>query len=454
MTSIRRIVAVDAEIQFLEKLKQEISGSVTVETFRSGRDALEYLGNTPSVDVVVCGVEIPDIECVRFVKRIKELNEGTQVVALADYSTIEDGIDCVSQGAFSYLLKPFAPDELLAMLKKIDELRTHEHTAAQLGEALALREGHFCGMVGNHLSMRQLFQKVKRASQLPAATSILVQGESGTGKELVARAIHALSAPEGAPFVAVNCGAINANLLEDQLFGRLRGAFTGADRDRAGFFIAAGRGTVFLDEIGEMPIDLQARLLRATQEREVYPLGSDTPVAWNARLVVATNRDLESLVGDGEFRRDLFYRINAIRIDVPPLRSRLDDIPLLVEHFLNRLTRQSRKKKQISREALAILRQYSYPGNVRELQNAIEYAHALGLSDTIAPGDLPREIRAQEVDADVLRPLAEIEREHILRALRRSRGKKVLAARALGIDRNKLYRLIQKFEIKASEIHE
>ncbi len=457
MKSIQRVVAVDTEAAVLERLRAEIGASnVQVDAFRSVDEALAFIekgagDRAAAVDVVVCSVQMPEIEAGRFVRGIKELNPETPILALADFQSLARGVDWVNPGAFSYLLKPLSSEELVATLRKIDELRSYESNSQQLDDEIARKEGHCFGMVGSHPLMRQLFDRIRKAGQLPPRTSILIEGESGTGKELVARAIHQLGSP-GEPFIAVNCGAINANLLEDQLFGRLRGAFTGAESDRDGFFVAAGRGTVFLDEIGELPHELQAKLLRATQEREVIPLGADRPVPWHARLIVATNRDLRELIQSRSFRKDLYYRISAIRIDVPPLRKRLTDVPLLAEYFINRLSRESKKRKRLSERALEVLTSYDFPGNVRELQNAIEYAFVLG-PDVIGPADLPRELQAREVEVEQFRPLADVERAHIVNALRMAGGKKVQAARFLQIDRNRLYRLIQKYGIEPSEIH-
>ena len=250
----------------------------------------------------------------------------------------------------------------------------------------------FCGIVGRHRSIQELAGAIEGLSRL--RTTVLITGESGTGKELVARAIHLRGDSPGEPFVGINCGAFTRSLLEDQLFGHVRGAFTGAAGAKDGVFVSAAKGTLFLDEITEMDLDLQGRLLRAVQEREVIPLGTNRPVAWEARLVVATNRDLAGLVEAGSFRKDLYYRINVVQVHTPPLRERIEDLPLLVDHFLESLHREHGLSKRISPEALELLLRYSYPGNVRELRNAIERAYALGLSDRIGPQDLPPQFHA------------------------------------------------------------
>ncbi len=303
-------------------------------------------------------------------------------------------------------------------------------------------------LIGGHPGMQAIERSIEQLSRLD--TSVLIAGESGTGKELVARAIHERGPRAAEPFVGVNCGAFTRSLLEDQLFGHRKGAFTGALDDRPGVFRTAGRGTLFLDEIGEMDLDLQGRLLRAIQEREVTPLGSNLPEPWHARLIVATNRDIEALVEAEKFRRDLFYRINVVQIRIPPLRERKEDIPALCEHFLDGIGERSGLRKRISPEARERLLAHDYPGNVRELRNAIERACALGESDVIGPPDLPPQL--QETAAQPLSPLSQVEREHVVRALRLAGGQKKLAARYLQIDRNRLSRLIKRHGIRAEEI--
>jgi DNA-binding NtrC family response regulator len=302
-------------------------------------------------------------------------------------------------------------------------------------------------LVGSHPCMLDLDRAIEGVSRL--RTNVLIVGESGTGKELVARAIHDRSPSRDEPFVAVNCGAFARGLLEDQLFGHVKGAFTGATADKDGFFAAAGRGTLFLDEIAEIEADLQGRLLRAVQEREVVPLGTNAAVRWEARLIAATNRDLERLVEEGKFRKDLFYRIRVVEVRTPPLREHLDDIPALVDCFLDRLAEAGGSRKKLSPEALELLLRHDYPGNVRELRNAVERACALGLSPTIGPEDLPREFQKESPVG--FKPLSEVEREHILHALRIAGGKRGLAAKLLGIDRNRLTRKLAKYGVSAGE---
>ena len=303
-------------------------------------------------------------------------------------------------------------------------------------------------LVGCHPLMRELDRAIGSLSR--NSSTVLILGESGTGKELVARAIHDRSSRSAEPFVAINCGAFARGLLPDQLFGHLRGAFTGAGEDKEGVFQAAGEGTLFLDEIAEIDPDLQGQLLRAIQEREVVPLGSNRAVPWKARLIAATNRDLEDQVERKLFRQDLYYRINVVQVRIPPLRDRKEDIPHLAERFLADLAPAEGRQKRMSPEALEALLGYSYPGNVRELKNAIERAYALGLSpEAIVPADLPAEFQKsrEESQEEGFKPLAQMEREHILRALRLAGGRKTLAAQFLQIHRNRLDRMMKRHRI-------
>ena len=309
-------------------------------------------------------------------------------------------------------------------------------------------------LVGAHPSLIELDRAIAAVAPLEAA--VLILGESGTGKELVARAIHDRSARRDEPFLAVNCGAFAAGLLESQLFGHVRGAFTGAVEDRPGVFHAAGRGTLFLDEIAEMEPELQARLLRALEAREVVPVGANIPVPFEARFLAATNRDLEADVRDGRFRRDLYYRLRVLELRVPPLRERIEDVPALVEHFLEELSRGG-ARRTISDRALERLLRHRYPGNVRELRNALERACALARSPVIEPEDLPPELRCESEGArehgatSGFLSLAQMERQHIVRALRMAEGRKSTAARFLQVDRNRLSRLMKRHGIGARE---
>lgn len=311
----------------------------------------------------------------------------------------------------------------------------------------------FHGMVGQSKALRDICDKVYKAAR--ADCTVLIQGESGTGKELVARAIHMCSKRAASPFIPVDCGAINPNLIESELFGHLKGAFTGAHMTTRGLLRAAEDGTVFLDEIAEIPLYCQAKLLRALQEMEVMPVGSVRPEKIRARIVAATNRDLATLVAQGIFRQDLYYRLQVLVIDVPPLRERREDIPLLAEYFLRKLNARNGTHKKFAPEAIERMIQYDWPGNIRELQNSVERAYALCAVDTIGPEDFPTTRSSTNKRTVVygfqIRTLDEIEREAIEKTLEMTGGIKTIAARALGIGVTTLYRKLQKYNIQSAE---
>jgi DNA-binding NtrC family response regulator len=307
----------------------------------------------------------------------------------------------------------------------------------------------FGELIGDSAPMREIYRVVNTVSD--NKSTVLVSGESGTGKELVARTIHARGPLATHPFLAVNCAGLSETLLDSQLFGHRKGAFTGAVNDHDGVFRAAEGGTLFLDEVAEIPVSLQAKFLRAVEQREVTPLGASHPVPVDVRLVAATNRDLAAEVRDGRFRTDLFYRLNVVHIELPPLRARPEDVPLLVEHFVQRFSGQYQvAAKRVTAEAMEVLRAYAWPGNVRELQNAIERAFALSAADTITVDDLPPDVRGwvRPTDAsDDVTTLEETERRLFAAALRKSGGNKNEAARLLGIDRQRLYRKLEKYRL-------
>jgi DNA-binding NtrC family response regulator len=358
---------------------------------------------------------------------------------------VENAVEMVKKGAFQYLTKPFQTKELLNIAENALEATEAMRTAARLRREQSLAS---LKIIGASRPMQTLFDLIKRAGR--ANSNILITGESGTGKELVARAIHDASNRKG-EFVAVNCAAIPAELVESELFGHTGQAFTGARNARAGLFETADEGTIFLDEIGELPLLIQPKLLRVLQEGTIRRVGESREKTVNVRVIAATNRDLEKDVAEGCFREDLYWRLNVIHLHVPPLRERVFDIPLLVEHFLNKLSRGS-KPLEVAPETLALLTAYPWQGNVRELENTIERAVALATGAILTPNDLPERIRQDGKTSALLNiakskrmTLEELEREYILEILRESGGNKSRAAEMLGLDRKTLYRKLDEY---------
>ena len=363
------------------------------------------------------------------------------------FSSVDSAVAALRKGAYDYITKPFVNEDLLHTVR--NAIRNRQLFAENRALRRELnRRINRSDIIGSSDAMREIFDLVQKVADTGAA--VLIQGESGTGKELVARSIHFNSARSAKPFLAVNCGALPESLLESELFGHTKGAFTGAAGDKKGLFRSADGGTIFLDEIGEMPPPLQVRLLRALQEHEVTPVGSSTPVKFDTRVIAATNRDLEKEIEAGTFREDLYYRLNVIEMTLPPLRERRQDIPPLVRHFLSRAAeKQSTVDKPISDEAMSALRNYDWPGNVRELENAVERAFILS-GDGIEIGDLPQRVRRAVGTAELSdngRPsLEEVERRYVFETLESTGQDKVAAARILGIDLSTLYRKLKRYE--------
>jgi len=388
---------------------------------------------------------------------IRELRPETAVVWMTPASTVQKAVDALRCGASDYLVKPFSAEELAAVLRRLARRRTLDTASRGLRERL--RAGHG-SLLGESPEMEKLFRILGRVAQ--STHPVLILGESGTGKELVARAIHANGAGAGKPFVPVDCGSLAPTLIESELFGHVKGAFTGAHRPSDGLLAAAGSGTVFLDEIGELPIDLQAKLLRALQEKEVRPLGGSHAVPIRARILAATHQDLAAMVEQGRFRRDLYYRLNVVKLTLPPLRERKEDIPLLAAHFLERNSRETGRGFRLSAETLAFLAEYSWPGNVRELGNAIDRACNLCSGEVIEMGDMTTSIqdawmqstaseRTEPVKngwAPTVETLAEMEKRVILSTLEQVKGDKMLAAKLLDIGKTTLYRKLKEYGVK------
>jgi len=418
-------------------------------TASTTEQALESLEQFP-VDIVISDLRVPQLGGLELLKRIKESYPQTAVIMLTQYGTIESAVEATRIGAVDYLTKPFHIPELRSKLERVMHSLEIDQENRILREQLRTRPG-FGGLIGVSPKMQRVYRLIEKVSQ--HKYPVLILGESGTGKELVARSIHFAGPRRNEPFVPVDCSSLAPTLIESELFGHVRGAFTGATHAKTGLMEAAGNGTLFLDEIGDLPVDLQAKLLRALQEKEVRPVGSTDRVAISTRVIAATNRDLETAVRQNQFRQDLFFRLNVVQIKLPPLRERKSDIPILVNAFLEKFSDSSGGPRTISEDAMARLLAYDWPGNVRELENAIERAVALGSGPILHVGDLPSNLHyaagERMPQTDELVPLEELERRAILRALHEASGDKLAAARLLGIGKTTLYRKLKQYEAES-----
>ncbi len=389
-TDPKRLLIIDDEENMRHMLSSLLGkAGYAVDQAADGLEGLEKV-KSASYDFILCDLKMPNMGGMAFLEAIRDDPAGITVIVMSAYGTLDTALEAMKQGAYDYISKPFKPDEVYLTLKKAEERERLKRENLQLKERIEKIEGsfRFGRMVAKSPRMRQVFQLAQRASQYD--TTVLVSGESGTGKELVAQGIHAAGKRSRMPFVTVNCGGIPENLLESELFGFRKGAFTGADRDRKGLFEEADGGTIFLDEIGEMPLSLQVKLLRVLQEREVRPIGDAKTRAIDVRVIAATAKELEAEIRRGTFREDLYYRINVFPIAVPPLRDRAEDIPLLSRFFVEKFsTGMDKRILGISPSAMSLLLAHGFPGNVRELENAIERAVVLTESEVIQPENLP-----------------------------------------------------------------
>jgi len=422
-----------------------------VDTAGNGREALRLLERA-AFDVVITDLKMPVMDGMQLLREMNIKERGCAVIVLTGHGTIESAVEAMQRGAADYLTKPCNPDELLLKVDKLLETkRLREEVEHLRREVRAYKK--FGALIGQNSVMWQIYGIIGAVSA--NKSTVLVTGESGTGKELVARTIHQKGPWADRPFVAINCGAMSETLLDSQLFGHRRGAFTGAIADHNGMFQTANSGTLFLDEIAEVPLALQVKFLRAIQEKEVTPLGSSRPVKVDVRIIAASNRNLEEEVKKGTFRDDLFYRLNVVPIHLPPLRERREDIPLLIEHFIATFSTEYKvEPKKVAPEALEKLVSYPWPGNIRELQNVIERMFALSQSKEITLADLPGPIAGFEEKPVNFQELAELptleamEKSLIAAALRKSHGNKNEAARSLAIERQRLYRKIEKYGLE------
>ena len=407
-----------------------------------------------AVDLVLTDVRMPEMDGVEVLTRIKAMQPDVPVIMLTAHGTIDSAVEAMKLGAFDYLTKPFNREQLKAAVRKAFEVAALTTENRYLRQVVADRFS-FANMIAGSRAMRAVTETAGRVAQ--SDTSVLLEGESGTGKELLAKAIHFHSSRARAPFVTINCGAIPEQLLESELFGHRRGSFTGAVSDKRGKFEAADRGTIFLDEIGELPMLLQVKILRVLQEREVDKVGETRPIKVDVRVIAATNRDLEKMVADGTFRDDLYYRLAVVSIRMPPLRERSDDIPFLVDHFLSKhAERLGRERPTAERGVYSAFNLYAWPGNIRELENVIERALVLDQDGVLGLDDLPERLRTREHRVANLRmelpdegiSLEDVERELLLAALHKHGWNQTRAAAFLNITRSTLLYRMQKFGLE------
>jgi two-component system response regulator HydG len=453
MTAPPSILVVDDESSILDTLRILLKKEgYEVATAQGGKAGLEQI-RSGNHAIVLTDVRMPQVTGLDILKAAKEQDPETPVILMTAQASLQSAIQAVNEGAFYYIQKPFSNDELVAILRRACEYRSIRVENKQLKQDFR-RKADRAQVTRPIGKSRRFVELLKLAEQVaPTGSTVLIQGESGTGKEVIARYIHNLSNRADGPFLSINCGALPETLLESELFGHVKGSFTGAVRDKQGLFAAARGGTFFMDEVGEMPPSLQIKLLRVLQEREVIPVGATEAIPVDVRIIAATNRDLEEEVRRGNFRADLFYRLNVIALELPALRERKEDLLLLMESFLQDLaSERDAQPKALSGDAMDAVMVYDWPGNVRELQNALEHAVVLTRSELIEPSALPERItrrRKEPLVADRAQPnpaLDVIERAYIMWVLQAEGGNKTRAAEVLGIDPSTLYRKLSRYE--------
>ncbi|MDX2439954.1 MAG: sigma-54 dependent transcriptional regulator [Desulfobacterales bacterium] len=446
--SSTKIFIVDDELVMRKSLSGWLErDGYEVDTAESGEEALEKLKET-RFDLLLVDIKMEGISGLDVLKHVRENDPDVAVVMITAYGSISTAIEAIKNGAYDYLLKPFDPDELGVLIEKIVEQQ------AQARENLFLREQYkertrFESMIGQSKPMQEVFSLIQDVA--PMDSTVLITGETGTGKGLAAKAIHTNSPRSNGPFVLVNCGAIPEHLMESELFGHQRGAFTDAKETKKGRLELAHDGTLFLDEIGEISMRMQIDLLRVLEDRVFYRVGGTQPIEADFRVIAATNRNLEAAIKNEIFREDLYYRLNVITFQMPPLRDRKEDIPLLAEHFLRRFSQETNKPvDKISREAIDEMMLYEWPGNVRELENAIERAVVVGKERDVRPEDLPFR-RSDDPNFIPQNALKDIEKAHIKKMLDNNQWNIAKSSKILGIDRTTLYSKIKRYNIKKSD---
>ena len=423
-----------------------------VDAVGEGESALEKL-KTTDYELIISDLKLPGMDGMDVLRAAKKYKPYVGVIVITAYGTIDSAVVAMKSGAEDYITKPFNIDHIRLVVKKALEKRELSTRNALL-ESQLRRKYRFENIIGNSEAMIAVYRMIEQVKD--SRTTVLLRGETGTGKELVARAIHFNSVRADNPFIPLNCAALSENLAGSELFGHVKGSFTGAFRDRRGIFEMAEGGTIFLDEIGDIGLGLQQVLLRVLEDGEIQPVGSTERKKVSVRIIAATNRNLEQLVREGKFREDLYYRINVVAVDLPPLRERREDIGVLARHFLHKYTVENGKQlRGISPEALALLEAAPWPGNVRELENVIERAVLLADDDEINPGHLPRHLRhpppAEPGGSESDGSLEQVGRNHIIEVLRSTEGNKAKASAILGINRTTLWRMMQKLKIEDGE---
>jgi two-component system response regulator HydG len=454
--TVPTILVIDDESGILDALRILLRNEgFEVTTAQGGKAGLDTL-KASAPDIVLTDVRMPQVGGIDILTAVRQQDPETPVILMTAQATLQSAIQAVNEGAFYYIQKPFSNDDLVAICRRAAEHRRLRAENKQLKQEMRRRDR---SGEGRPLGKSRTFLDVLRLSEqvAPTDSTVLIQGESGTGKEIIARYIHELSGRSDGPFLSINCGALPESLLESELFGHVRGSFTGAVRDKQGLFMAARGGTFFLDEIGEMSAATQVKLLRVLQEREAIPVGGTEAVPVDVRVVAATNRDLEEEIKRGRFRTDLYYRLNVIALHLPPVRERRDDVPIFVDAFLKRIAAgRGEPPKRLSTEALDAVLTYDWPGNVRELENALERAVVLSRGETIDVAALPERITRRQAEplvaerAHVNPTLEVIEQAYITWVLQAEGGNKTRAAEVLGIDPSTLYRKLTRYETNAA----
>ena len=443
------LIIVDDERAIREACR-EVGQSLGFSTFvaESAEHAYRII-DSHGVDVVLLDLKLPGVGGLEALHQIKTRRPDAVIVMVTGYGTVQSAVQAMKNGAYDYFTKPFSLDELKLLLERVAGHLKLKTENCMLREKIKSKQG-FGSIIGRSPEMDKLYRIIAKAAQ--SSHPVLILGESGTGKEMVARSIHFSGAFRDKPFIPVDCGSLLPALIESELFGYVKGAFTGAVNSKDGLLAIAEGGTVFLDEVGELPLDLQAKLLRAIQEKEIRPVGSTRCVPINVRILAATNRDLERAVAQGTFRRDLYFRLNVLSLRIPPLRERRQDIPLLADHFLERLNRGSDQSHKLADDTMKLMLAYDWPGNVRELENCLERGCAFATGPVISVIDLPSSIsedrgnlaRSDDRTAKII-SMAELEKQTILGTIEQLHGDKLLAARLLGIGKTTLYRKLKEY---------